>query len=126
GREFTSRSAVEVIKLTLNGAGVFIQFMDRPAGVFSFTASKLYIALFRRLFDDLLSLFEGRGMFAAGRIRRGGLEPITADTANLIHADRRDGFHSRIDLGRADDKAPAAADPKNTNPCPIDKWSGAP
>src|SRR5437867_2375761 len=45
GCEFTSRSAVEVIKLTLNGAGVFIQFMDRSAGVSSFTASELYIAL---------------------------------------------------------------------------------
>src|SRR4030095_16441252 len=62
GREFTSWSAVEVIKLTLNGVGFFIQFMDRSAGVFGLTASKLYIALFDRLFDDLLSLFEGQGM----------------------------------------------------------------
>ena len=115
GREFTSRSAVEVIKLTLNGVGVFIQFMDRSAGVFGLTASKLYIALLGCLFDDFLSLFEGQGM----------LERITVDSAHIIHADCRDGFHSRVDLGRADDKAPAAANPKNTNPIPVDKRSGA-
>src|SRR4029453_4963291 len=42
----------------------------------------------------------------------------------IIHADRRDSFHSRIDLGRADDKAPTSANPKNANPSPVDKWSG--
>src|SRR5437763_14932292 len=111
GCEFTSRSAVEVIKLTLNGAGVFIQFMDRSAGVSSFTASELYMALLRRLFDDLLSLFEGQGM----------LEPIAVRSAHIIHADRRDGSHSRINLRRTDDKAPAAADSMNSNPTPVDK-----
>ena len=103
GRELTSRSAVEVIKLTLNGVGVFIQFMVRSAGMFGLTASKLDISLFDRLFDDLLSLFEGQGM----------LERIAVGSAHIIHADRRDGLHSRVDLGRADDKAPTSANPKN-------------
>ena len=58
GRELTSRSAVEVIKLTLNRMSVFTQFMVRSAGVFGFTTNKFHITLFCRLFDDLLSLFE--------------------------------------------------------------------
>ena len=63
GREFTSWRTVEVIKLTLDRIGVFVQSMARSAGVFCFTASKLYIALFGCLFDDFLSLFEGQRMF---------------------------------------------------------------
>src|SRR5206468_3994189 len=62
GREFTSRSAVEVIKLTLNRVGVFIQFMARSAGVFGLTAGKFCIALLRCFFDDFLPLLEGQGV----------------------------------------------------------------
>src|SRR5882724_11170016 len=62
GREFTSWRTVEVIKLTLNRIRLFIQFMARSAGVFCFTASKLYISLLGCLFDDFLSLFESQGM----------------------------------------------------------------
>ena len=45
--------------------------------------------------------------------------------AHIVHADCRNGFHARIDLGRADNKTPASANPKNTNPISVDKWSGA-
>jgi hypothetical protein len=89
--------------------------MARSTGVFGLTASKLYIALLRGFFDEFLSLFQ----------RRGVLEPIAADTAHVIHADGRDGSHSRVDLRGADDKTPAAANPKNTNPISVDKRSGA-
>ena len=84
---------------------VFIQLMHRSAGVLGLTASKLHIALLRRLLDDFFSLFKRQRM----------LEPIPVHRAHIIHADRRDGLHSRVDLGRADDEAPAAANPQNTD-----------
>src|SRR5882724_1343117 len=115
GCVFTSWSAVEVIKLTLNGAGVFIQLVDCPTGVFGLTASKLYITLFCCLFDDLLSLFQGKRM----------LEPVAVHCAHVVHADGRNGFHARINFRRTDYKAPTAANPKNTDPSPVDKRSGA-
>src|ERR1051326_2402865 len=40
-RVFTSWSAVELIKLPLNGMGIVIQLMIRPAGVFGLTAGEL-------------------------------------------------------------------------------------
>ena len=63
GGELPSRRAVEVIELTLNGMGILIQLMIRPAGVFGFTASKLHVALLHRVADDLLSLFESQRAF---------------------------------------------------------------
>ena len=89
--------------------------MDCPARVFGFTTAKLHIALLCCLFDDFLSLLEGQGM----------VERIPIGGAHIIHADCRDGLHSRVNLGRADDKAPAATNPKNTNPFPVGEWPGA-
>ncbi|MDF2477586.1 MAG: hypothetical protein K0S24_3069, partial [Sphingobacterium sp.] len=50
---------------------------------------------------------------------------ITVGSAHVVHADCRDGFHARVDLGRADDKAPAAANSDRTNPIPVNKRPGA-
>ena len=112
---FSPWSAVEIIKLTLNGGRVFIQFMHRPTGVFGFTTRELYIALLGRRFDDFLSLLE--------RLRVP--EPVTVGSAHVVHADCRDGFYARVDLGCADDKAPAATNPDSTNPIPVNKRPGA-
>src|SRR5437762_1799167 len=89
--------------------------MDRSAGVFGLTARELDVTLFCRLCDDLLSLLEGQRV----------PERIAVDTAHVIHADRRDSSHPRVDLGRTDDKASTAADPKNTNARLVDKPSRA-
>ena len=89
--------------------------MARSAGVFGLAAGKLHITLLGCLFDDLLSLFESLRM----------LQPIAVRCAHIIHADSGDSFHARVNFGRTDNKTPAAANPKRTNPFPVNKRSGA-
>lgn len=115
GGVFAPGSAVEVIELTLNSGGVLIQFMHGPACVLGLAARKLRIALLSSLCDRLLPLFEGHRM----------PQPVTVGCTHVIHADRRNSFHARVDLGGADDEAPAAANPKSANPLPVNAWSGA-
>ncbi len=115
GGVFASGSAVEVVKLTLNGGGILVQFMHRPAGVFGLAARKLGIALFSRLCDRFLSLFEGSRMS----------KPVTAGRTHVVHAYRRNGLHARVNLGGADDEAAAAANPKNANPVSVNECPGA-
>lgn len=115
GDMFASRSAVEVVKLTLDGGRVLVQFMHRPAGVFGLAARELRIALLSRLCDGFLSLFEGRRM----------PKPVTASRTHVVHAYRRNGLHARVNLGGTDDEAPAATNPKNAYPVPVNELPGA-
>ena len=85
--------------------------MHRPARVFGFATRELHIALLGRIGNDLLSLIEGQGM----------MERIAVGSTHVVHADRRNGVHSRIDLGRTDDEAPASADPEDADPVPVDE-----
>ncbi len=115
GGVFAPGSAVEVVKLALNGVGVLVKLMHRAARVFGLAAGELHIALFSRLRDRFLSLFEGCRM----------PQPITVGRTHVIHADRRNSLHARVDLGGTDDETAAAANPKNANPVPVNEWPGA-
>jgi hypothetical protein len=50
---------------------------------------------------------------------------VTAGCAHFVHADRCDGLHARVDLGRTDDEAAAAADAESANPAPVHEGLGA-
>ncbi len=115
GGVFAPGSAVEVIKLTLNSSGVLIQFMHGSACVFGLAARELRIALLCRLGDGFLPLFEG------GRMP----QPVTVGRTHVIHTDRRNRLHARVNFGGADDEAPAAANPKTANTVPVNEWPGA-
>src|SRR5215208_729748 len=106
-----SGRAVEVIELAINRGGLVGQLFRRSAGVFGFTTRELNIALLRCLLEDVLSLLDGDGM----------PEPVAVGGAHVVHADCRDGFDARIDLGRADDEATAAANPDRADPLLVDK-----
>ena len=82
-----------------------------PLGVLGLAARELDVALLRRLCDDLLPLFERQRL----------LEPVTVGGAHVVHADGRDGLHARVDLGRADDEAAAAANPDRADPLLVDE-----
>ena len=91
---FTSRSAVEVIKLTLNGARVLIQFMDGPAGVFGLAAIN---SIYR------CSAASSMIFFLCSRVRA-RLSPLRFAAPISTHAHCRDGFHPRVNF-RTDNKA---------------------
>src|SRR3954447_11086211 len=44
---------------------------------------------------------------------------VPVGRAHVVHADGGDRLHARIDLGGADDEAPAAADPDYADPIPV-------
>ena len=52
-------------------------------------------------------------------------ERVAVGRAHVVHADRRDRLHARVDLGRADDEAAAAADADRADAAPVDERPGA-
>ncbi|MNL21399.1 hypothetical protein D3C87_1426870 [compost metagenome] len=90
---------------------VGIELQHRATGVFDIATGKFRITLLGRRCDDLLALFEGLRV----------LEPVAVGGTHVIHADRGDGFHARVDLGGTDDKAAAATNPQHANALAVDK-----
>src|SRR5689334_11114734 len=99
GRNFATRRTIKVVKLTLNRMCVCGQFMDSSTGVLNWAAIELHLALLDRRCNDLLTLLEGLRV----------VKRVTIGSAHVVHADRGNGFHSRVDLRGADNKTAAAA-----------------
>lgn len=86
--------------------------MHGAASVLGLAAHELHVALFSCRCDRLLSLFKGRRTS----------QPVTVGCTHVIHADRRDRLHVRVNLGGADDEA--AANPQNANPISVNEELG--
>ena len=99
-RELTTRGAVEVVELALDRMRVRVQRVHGAAGVLGFAAGELCVALLGGFRDDRLALLDGLRM----------PQGIPVGRTHVVHADRRDRLHARVDLGGADDEAAAAAD----------------
>ena len=90
------------------------QLVHRAAGVLRLAARELHVALLGCLRDDLLALLDGLRM----------VQRVAVGRAHVVHADRRDGLHARVDLGGADDEAAAAADADHADPLAVDERPG--
>src|SRR6185503_18858017 len=107
--------AVEIKKLTLDVVGFFSELVYRAPRVFCFAAGEFHVSLLSCIRDNFLSLLDGQGV----------LKGIAVGRAHVVHADGCNGFHARVDLGRADGEAPAATYPENTDPAAINKGASA-
>src|SRR3954468_399793 len=114
-RELAAGRAVEVVELAFDGVGFFGQLMHGPARVLGPAAGEFDVTLRHGFGNSLLSLFERQRL----------PEPMTVDGTHVVHADGRDGFHTRVDLRRTDDEAPTAANPYGPDASPIDERLGA-
>src|SRR6187402_187005 len=114
-RAVTPSRAVEVVEFAINRTRLVIEFFGGSAGELRRAAYELDVALLRRQLDERLSLLNGHGM----------PKPVAAGGAHVVHADRRNRFDARVDLGGADDEASAAANSDRTDLLPIDTGLGA-
>lgn len=109
--ELAAGRAVEVEELALDGGRVGRELVVGASGVLHLTALDLDPPLPRRRRNDLLPLLDALRL----------PQPVAVDRAHVVHARRRDGLQPRVDLGRADDERPAAADAHAADALAVDE-----
>src|SRR5438094_9171990 len=109
------RRSVIIIELAGYGRRICLDGLRSSYDVFFLSALEFLPALVRDFFKGLCRIFLGHCI----------AQSLTAIAAHIVHADRCDGLHSRIDSGGTDRKSAAAADADDADAVSVHKRAGA-